>query len=498
MSGHGLWCSFLGQVERQPTQTALVWHRQETSYAELHELAHQARARLDHLDLADDEALGLLAPKSPESVALVLACLMSGRRFLLPSPSLAQETLDTLFAQAGCRHVVQPESTEVHPVTRGTPTRAVEQCDTSFMLCTSGSTGLPKIVPLTAGGVDRFVWWASDRFGIGPGRSVLNYAPLNFDLCLLDVWTTLARGGTVVLADPDLGTNGAYLQDLIADNAVDVVQAVPMFYRLLLDSVAHGTSFDSVKHVMFTGDAIPAKTLAELPSLFPQARLHNVYGCTETNDSFVHSFTADDPVVTEGAPVPLGDPLPGVDYMLVDDDGGVLRGAGVGELWVRTPFQTDGYLDTSRNADKFVRHPLVSHNRKLFFRSGDLVQRDDDGNLLLQGRNDFLVKVRGVGVNTAEVERVLLDHEDVVEAAVIAVPDPVAGRRLHSVVRRRANGGRLNSLNLRLHCAQHLPQAAIPTGMEITDDPLPKTSTGKVDRKLVEFAYATRETQKES
>ncbi|NEE58059.1 amino acid adenylation domain-containing protein, partial [Streptomyces sp. SID8455] len=78
----------------------------------------------------------------------------------------------------------------------------------------------------------------ADTFGIATGVAVLNYAPLNFDLCMLDVWTTLAYGGTVVLVDPDRGASAGYLRDLVADHAVSVVQGVPMLFQLLAEATA--------------------------------------------------------------------------------------------------------------------------------------------------------------------------------------------------------------------------------------------------------------------
>jgi acyl-coenzyme A synthetase/AMP-(fatty) acid ligase len=369
---------------------------------------------------------------------------------------------------------------------------------TAFVLATSGSTGTPKVVPLSHGAVDRFTRWAGERFGIGPDTAVLNYAPLNFDLCLLDIWTTLRFGGTGVLVDPDRGTDGAHLRDLIDDHRVAVVQSVPMFYRLLADADA-GTDADadsgsdarglaSVGHVIVTGDALPARTLAELPRLFPTARIHNVYGCTETNDSFVHEVTASD--VDRAEPLPLGRPIEGVDALIVGPDGAVVTGPGRGELYVATPFQTDGYLDPTLNAAKFTAHPQRAQSGgRRFFRSGDLVRRTADGRIVLEGRDDFQVKVRGVAVNTAEVERVLLDHPQVAEAAVVAVADPVAGKRLHAAVR-RTGADRLNSLVLRQHLAGQLVTAAIPSSFRIVDEPLPKTSTGKVDRRTVAHAVA--------
>jgi acyl-coenzyme A synthetase/AMP-(fatty) acid ligase len=483
---------FLAHADRSPDAPALVWHGATTSYAELAELAAKARARIDRLDLAAGEPVGVVAAKSPETIALTLAGLGAGRAVLLPATTLAPPALAAVLDQAGCRSLLSPGDGVPSGGSQAPRPRAAGVADgTAFVLATSGSTGTPKVVPLSHGAVDRFTRWAADRFGIGPATAVLNYAPLNFDLCLLDIWTTLRFGGTVVLVDPDRGTDGAHLWGLIDDHRVAVVQSVPMFYRLLLDaSAGAGTSttsgLASVEHVIVTGDALPARTLAELPRLFPAAHIHNVYGCTETNDSFVHDVSAAD--IARAEPLPLGEPIDGVDALLVGPDGVVVTGPGRGELYIATPFQTDGYLDPQLNAAKFVAHPRATGGRR-YFRSGDLVRRTPDGRIVLEGRDDFQVKVRGVAVNTADVERVLLDHPQVAEAAVVAVADPVAGRRLHAAVR-RAGTERLNSLALRQHLAGQLVTAAIPSTFRIADEPLPKTSTGKVDRRTVAHALA--------
>src|SRR5690606_13731176 len=135
--------------------------------------------------------------------------------------------------------------------------------------------------------------------------------------------------------------------------------------------------------------------------------------------------------------------------------------------------------------------PTGADDRR-WFRTGDLVHRDADGRIVVVGRVDFQVKVRGVAINTAEVERALLAHPEVLEAAVVAVPDPVAGRRLLCAARRSPGSG-LNSLGLRGHCAALLPSAGIPSEMWIVDAPLPKTSTGKVDRSVVERLHELSE-----
>ncbi|MER5732706.1 AMP-binding protein [Streptomyces sp. NPDC002138] len=486
----GLVAGFLTQVHDRPHATALVFNGAETTYRELYDLAGRERDRLARLALAPGEPVGVLADKSPATVALVLACLLARRPLVLPSPALADTLLADLFAQAGCTHVLAPggESARVapNPDVAAQPLPAEEAAEVAFMLTTSGSTSLPKIVPLGREEVDRFIDWAGAAFEIGPDRTVLNYAPLNFDLCLLDVWTTLARGGRTVLVDPALAAHGRHLLDLVDRHDVHVVQAVPMAFGLLQDAAAKtGFTFETVEHVMFTGDAIADRTLAALPTLFPKARIHNIYGCTETNDSFLHEVDTSGATASALPSVPIGRPLPGVHALILDPaTGAVVEGAGSGELYVSTPFQTRGYLDRTRHADKFTGHPLGLDDRR-WFRSGDLVRRDAEGTLHLTGRTDFQVKVRGVAVNTAEIERVLRDHPEVLEAGVSAVPDPIAGKKLVAGVQRMP-GSTLTVLALRGHCARHLPRNAVPTQLTLTDEPLPRTATGKVDRKALD------------
>jgi acyl-coenzyme A synthetase/AMP-(fatty) acid ligase len=393
---------FAEQVQRQPDAAALIWDGEPISYRELAELSESSYAELQDAGLPADRPLGIRAKKSPEAIGLILACLRDRKSFLLPSIELAPETLAQLFAQAGCSQVISPHGPRSESAaslralvdeTRGTPEAPDSEWppvgggeDVTFMLTTSGSTGLPKIVPLTASGVDAFTDWAAEQFEIKPGTVVANYAPLNFDLCLLDIWTTLKHGGCVAMVDQDRATQGAYLADLVNDNQVNVLQAVPMLYRLLIDvNREDGRTFPSVTHVITTGDKIPATSLAELPKLFPRARFFNIYGCTETNDSLIHEFLG----LAEGnvpSNVPVGQPIPGVIVRVQQEDGTALEGAGTGEFMVWTPFQTRGYLKSSLNGDKFVT--LDDDAGRTYYKSGDIVRRHEDGTLTLEGRSD--------------------------------------------------------------------------------------------------------------
>ncbi|WGF90533.1 AMP-binding protein [Marinivivus vitaminiproducens] len=488
---------FLRQADERAGAPALVGPHGPVTYAELAATAQGMAESLRDIAGDDGAPLCLLARKSPAAIALVLACLMLGRRFLLPAGDLPAATLEDLVVRAGCGRTVSTDADALHRYP-GLPVVAVRPREDArriaprphpqapgdavhFMLTTSGSTGRPKIVPLPDDGIARFIDWAGGQFALGPGGTTLSYAPLNFDLCLLDIWATLAHGGCVLLVDQERATNGTYLLELLEAHPVALIQAVPMFYRLLAEASARRSArFDRVGSVVFTGDAMPVRTLAALPRVFPRARLFNIYGCTETNDSFIAEVApAEVPTLQR---VPIGRPLPGVDTLVVDADQGVIDGPGRGELWVATPFQTRGYLG-HQGDDKFVA-VAGRDGDVVYFRSGDLVERHADGRFTLEGRMDFHVKVRGVRVNLQDVERVILQHADVVEGAVVAVPDPTAGHRLHAQIRRRAVSP-LNSLSVFQHCAHRLARTAVPSSIVIDDGPLPKTSTGKVDRRLI-------------
>jgi len=285
-------------------------------------------------------------------------------------------------------------------------------------------------------------------------------------------------GGCAVLVGPEDVARPDHLLDLVSRHEVGVVQGVPMLAALLLDAAAtSGRTLPSVRHTILTGDAAPASVLTRLPGPLANSRIYNLYGCTETNDSFIHEV--DPRRDLDGAPLPLGGPLPGVSALILRD-GRVLDGAGIGELWVRTPFQAAGYLAPRSPGDGFARlpqtHPAYGH-----FRSGDLVRRDEGGRMFLEGRTDARVKVRGQRVNLQAVERLLLADPSVAEAAVIALDDDLAGKRLHGVVRRRG-GARVDTIALRARCARELGRAAVPASIHVQDDPLPATATGKVDR----------------
>ncbi len=482
---------FLQRVLRSPDAPALVSLTGEVSYHELYEMACRMAVRLDQLGVRAREPVAVRADKSPKTIALTLACLISGRPTLLAPVELRPRVLRELLEHAGIdlllasaphegARAVEPASSEGRDAAQMPGSARGE--DVALMLTTSGSTGSPKVVPLTHDAIARFTCWASARFEIGPGTVVLNYCALSFDLAILEIWTTLLHGGCAILVARERATHGEHLLDLVVRHEVEVLQGIPLLYQLLLDAAAArgGCVTPSVRHAILTGERVPRRCLRRLPRLLEDARLHSVYGCTETNDSFLWEIERERIQGLDS--VPLGRPLPGVSALVVGA-AGIVDGVGGGELWVSTPFQANGYLGPPSAQEHFVVDPL-RRSQRIYFRTGDLVRRDADGTLFLEGRNDWQVKVRGVNVNLQAVEQAILEVADVSEAAVVAFDDPLAGKRLHALVRGRG-GAKVQTLELRRQCARRLTRVAMPAIIETRAEPLPRTATGKLDREAL-------------
>ncbi len=466
------------QIEAAPTLAALSLGAETITYRDLGMMVNCHAKRVAELPGDSRRPVALEIDKTPQGVALMFACMDVGYRYLVPSKQLPIDTRNALYQQAGCRSVMTVDGSHCLSPIDADP--LADRQPGTLLLATSGSTGQPKVVVLTSEGVDQFTAWAADYFRIDRGTTVLNYAPLNFDLCLLDIWTTLSAGGHVVLLSAEAAVRADAIRHQIQAHHVEVVQAVPMCFALLAG--VGSTPLPSVRTAISTGYALAPKVLSELPVVFPNARLYNVYGSTETNDTFVHEIDPD-VVADTGQGIPIGTPINGVHVRVqpAPGDGAAVQlgQATEGELVVCSPFQADGYVSKALTQERFVPDPLGIVPES-FFCTGDIAQVDDDGLFWLIGRRDSQVKIRGTAISTEQVELVVVSHPDVFEAAVFAIDDDIAGKKLACVIKRQPGAG-LNSLAVRKVCAPALIKAAIPSVILIVDESLPRLSNHKVD-----------------
>ncbi|HEU5320068.1 MAG TPA: AMP-binding protein, partial [Methylomirabilota bacterium] len=246
---------------------------------------------------------------------------------------------------------------------------------------------------------------------------------------------------------------------------------------LLLRGQLERFPFPALRAVLFAGEVFPVKYLRALMQAVPRPAYYNLYGPTETN---VCTFYRVPPLAEDRVkPIPIGRACANAEVFAVDERGQRSAPGAEGELYVRGSLVTRGYWgDPERTARVLVPNPLETRFEEKVYRTGDIVTLDDEGNYVLVGRRDHMVKSRGYRIELGEIETALYGHPQVREAVVIPVPDELVGARLHAAV---VTAAPVTAEELQRHCAAVLPAYMVPETVEFREA-LPQTSTGKIDR----------------
>jgi acyl-coenzyme A synthetase/AMP-(fatty) acid ligase len=267
----------------------------------------------------------------------------------------------------------------------------------------------------------------------------------------------------------------------VEDERISVVFTVPYtLIEMLERGVMDQRDLSSLRWIMFGGEPFPPKHLHALMKALPSVRFTNVYGPAEAPSCTCY----DVPPLTEGSdePIPIGTVSTNSVAVILDEDD---RECGVGEegeICIRSSTLTKGYwMRPDLNEDAFFFRESFGPFPDVYFRTGDLVVRHDDGLLRFLGRKDRMVKTRGHRVELDEVEAALSNHPDVLEAAAYVVPDGRGSKVIHSAVTIRAESA-TDPSDLIRHARGKLPGYALPERVAIFDL-LPRTSGGKIDRK---------------
>ncbi|MFC7845150.1 amino acid adenylation domain-containing protein [Streptomyces sp. NPDC057382] len=437
-------------------RTALVHGERRMTYGQL---ALAVAFRADELAARGAGPGRLVAvhrPRGIDAVVGLLAALRTGAAYLPLDPGAPAARTAAVLADCTGTGLTTVDGEHVLPGPGVDP-------DAAYVIYTSGSTGTPNGVVVGQDALAAFTAAATDVYGITADDVVLQFAPLHFDASVEEIFLTLGAGATLVLREEDMLDVPGLLAGCAA-HGVTLLDLPTAYWHELAHAVAAGLAElpPTLRTVVIGGEAaLPERVARWCAAVDPErVRLLNTYGPTETT---VVATVADLSRHT-GGPVPIGTPLPGMRAAVVD-----------GELWLLGGQLALGYLGrTELTERRFVR---LGAERA--YRTGDLVRVRDDGQLGFDGRADDEVKINGHRVDPASVESVLSGHPGVREAAVVATDDPGGGKRLTAFVVTEDGVG---PAALREHTRQALPPAAVPTAFTPVPS-LPRTSSGKIDRK---------------
>jgi amino acid adenylation domain-containing protein len=346
----------------------------------------------------------------------------------------------------------------------------------AYILYTSGSTGKPKGVMLSHRAAISFVDWCSELFEPSTKDRFSSHAPFHFDLSILDLYLPIKHGATLVLIDEKVGKDPLRLAQLIAEEQITSWYSTPSILSFLAQyGRLEKYDLSALKTVLFAGEVFPVKHLRTLKNLLPEPRYFNLYGPTETNVCTYYEIP--DHIPEERTrPYPIGVACSHYEIKIFDENWQEVPLGEEGELCAGGPGVMDGYWNLpERTANAF----LVDADGRQWYKTGDIVVEEADGNITYVSRRDRMVKKRGYRVELGEVEAGLYRHPAIKEAAVIALSDEENGVRLKAFL--SYYGEKQPSLiELKRFCMENLPGYMVPDLFAFYEI-LPKTSTDKIN-----------------
>ena len=345
------------------------------------------------------------------------------------------------------------------------------------LLYTSGSTGKPKGVMLSHANLWLGAISVAHYLGLTGEDRTLAVLPLAFDYGQNQLLSTWAAGGHVIAFDYLLPKD---VVRAVGRHGVTVLAGVPPLWIQLAELDWSDTS--TLRTLTNSGGHLPETIVRKLRSLFPDARLHLMYGLTEAFRS-----TSLDPALVDVNPDSVGEAIPFAEVMIVRQDGSEVGPDEEGELVHAGPLVAQGYWhDPARTAERFKPAPSFSTYGGTAVWSGDRAVRGGDSLIRFRGRDDAMIKVSGNRLSPTEIEEVALASGAVREVLALGVKDESLGQAVKLIAVAKGEDA---DRRLRTHLAAELPAYMQPKTI-VWRDTLPVSPNGKVDRAALVKEFA--------
>lgn len=349
--------------------------------------------------------------------------------------------------------------------------------DPLYVNFTSGSTGIPKGVAISHRSVIDFIGHFTELFGFNGDDIIANQAPLDFDVSVKDIFSAFKVGATLLLIPKEYFSNPAKLLDYLVENeATTLTWAVS---ALCLVTTFHGLDYkipESVNKVIFSGEVMPMKHLKMWMEKLPNASFINVYGPTEITCNCTYHIIDRNRKYEEC--IPIGKSFPNERVMLLDDEGREIKSSHtIGNICVSGTALALGYYNNKEKTDEaFVLNPTVTGYKELMYKTGDLGEYNDYGELVFKGRRDFQIKFQGHRIELEEIEKAMMSFDEVIRACVLFDEDK---NKLYGFY-----VGQIDKKELHSKMKEILPVYMVPTKLVEVEE-LPMTKNGKIDRRAL-------------
>lgn len=488
---------FEEQLQRYQNKVALKFKDREITFTELNTQANKLAHFLTKNGVETEKRVGVYLDRSIEMIVAVLGILKAGGVYVpvdindpkeriefilqdtgtsvLISTANYKEKLsfyqNTLIAIDEAKEIINTESCDNIPSTANANNLA-------YIMYTSGSTGKPKGVCIEHKSVVRLVR-DTNYFTVNESEVFLQFAPLAFDASTFEIWAPLLNNSTLVIAPPGK-ISLEEIGSTIKSSGVSSMWLTSGLFNIMVDECID--DLNGLDQLLIGGDVLSIKHVNKFIDHNKTCKLINGYGPTENT-----TFTCFYPItekITSTASVPVGRPISNTQVYILDNNMNLLPIGIPGELYAGGDGLARCYLNQPElTKEKFVKNPFADSEESVLYKTGDIARYLPDGNIELLGRKDNQIKITGHRVELEEIQAIINQYSEVIEAVVLAEKDLDGHKKIVAFI--QFHDGAIDRVeSLRKYLKERMPDYMIPaTLIEVNEFPL--LSSGKVDRRVL-------------
>ena len=463
-----------------PDATALIAADGTLGFAELNRRANTLAHSLLALGVQSEDRVAFMLGRDSRMLIAMLGIIKAGCAYIPIDPDYPRERVEHVLEDSRARFILTSGPSELEcsldinellkNENTSNPNLPVCQGQLCYIIYTSGSTGKPKGVMLTHGGIINYVLDDEQNRHVHAlvenCCTMCSVTTVSFDMFLKEAFTTLMNGLTLVLADDEEAKNPDKLAALFERTGANAFNATPSRMLQYMELPAMKQALANCKVIMAGGEGYPPVLYKKLREV-TDAVLINTYGPTEITVS-------SNGKLLNGENITIGAPLRGVREQVMDIEGQPLPVGFVGELWISGHGVARGYFGNA----EMTTERFVEYDGLRWYKSGDLARWTEDGEIVILGRNDGQIKLRGLRIELGEIENSLNAVEAVSTCAVLV-------RKLHGqdhLCAYYTASRELPAEELRETLLKTLTKYMVPTAYLQLDE-MPMTPNGKIDRK---------------
>jgi len=490
---------FFKTVETNQSKVAVIENDKTITFGALNQNAQVLASAIIEKKCFSNKPVAVFLPKSIESVIADIAITYSCNIYMNIDVKSPQERIKNIF------DLVKPEIVITNLANSKLLNGAIEndklllidevdfsqipnsgflfsrmdlQIDTDplCIINTSGSTGTPKGVVLNHRSFIEFTEVSIDIFKFSNQEIIGSLSPLVFDIYSFELCLLMSKGSTILLIPEHFSAFPIKILDLLKKHQVSFIFWVPtIMVNIANMNLLEAIQLPYLKIVWFAGEVFPTKQFNYWKRMLSHTLFANLYGPIEITLDCTYFIVNRE--IADDEPLPIGIPYRNTDILILNDKDELIKEGQEGELCVRGTSLAMGYYNNpEKTAAAFVQNPLNTSYPEVIYRTGDVVAKNDFGEIVFKGRKDTLVKHLGYRIELGEIEHVIINTLKIAKNGCVIYQ--TARKEITLFYESETE---IASADFRKQISNFLPKYMIPT-VFIRMDEMPRNTNGKIDR----------------